>query len=172
MAEASNIQAAMGLVLDPEHLKLEFQSLYDGIGKATEVCMSNPERYGYELWANLYQRHAYLPALDQTIDRLPPQAFGRSSPSAHLTALMKEWATYKAVNLFRAYFMFKTMALMCGWKPAQVNSYLVVGLRMEETMLGGPIMADEAPDFSALDQSGLNARERGVVEYMANNPAH
>lgn len=172
MQEASRIEAGMGLVLDRHHLKLEFQSLYDGIGEAMEASAPNFEFYGSNLWANLIQRGAYPPTLDQTIDRLPPEAFGRVSPNGHLVALMKEWATHNAPNLFQAYLVFKRVALESGWKPSQVNSYLVVGLRMEETIMGGPVMAKDAPDFSALDQSDLNARERRVLEWMSNELAH
>lgn len=172
MQEARKIEAAMGLVLDRHHLKLEFQSLYDGVGEATKASAQNIEYYGSQLWANLLRRGAYPPALDQTIDRLPPEAFGRVTPNGHLVSLMKEWATYNAPNVFRAYMMFKMMALETGWKPSQVNSFLVVGLRMEETMMGGPYMATETPDFQALDQSDLNARERRAIEWMSNQLAH
>lgn len=172
MQEADRIEAAMGLVLDRHHLKLEFQSLYDGIGEATEASQANPDYFGCKLWSNLVQRGAYLPALDQTIDRLPPEAFGRVAPSAHFTTLMKEWATFGAPSLFQAYLVFKMMALEAGWKPSQANSYLVVGLRMEEMMMGGPVSPEHAPNLESLDQSDLNLRERRVVEWMSRTSAH
>ena len=172
MQEARRIEAAMGLVLDCEHLRLAFQSLYDGIGEATEASMNNAAFFGCNLWSNLIARGAYLPALDQTIDRLPPDAFGSVTSSSHFASLMKDWAAFGAPNLFQAYLMFKKMALEAGWKPSQVNSFLVVGLRMEEMMMGGPVIPENAPSFDELDQSSLNAREIRVVEWMSQTPAH
>lgn len=172
MQEASRIEAGMGLVLDRHHLRLDFQPLYDGIGEANELAAKHANFYGCILWSKLAGRGAYLPALDQTIDRLPPAAFGRVTEDGYLVTLMKEWATFGAPNLYQAYMAFKLIALEAGWKPSQVNSYLLVGLRMEETMLGGPFMAKEAPRFNDLDQSQLNPRERRVVEWMSSGPAH
>jgi|GEM_PF-4293536 len=172
MQNTNKIKAAMDLILDPIHLKLEYQSLYDGIGEATKASVEIPAFYGYNLWTHLIQRGAYPPALDQTIDRLPPAAFGRVTPSIQLVILMKEWATFNAPNLYQGYLSFKQVALEMGWKPSQVNSYLIVGLRMEEMMMGAPFTADSAPDFSGLDASNLNVRERAVVQKISTRPAH
>ena len=127
MQDASRIEAAMGLVLDCDYLKLDFQSLYDGIGEATEASAQTPDYYGCKLWTNLIRRGAFISALDLTIDRLPPGAYGRVTPNVHMVALMKEWATYGAPNIFHAYLAFKRVALEAGWKTTQDNNYLVVG---------------------------------------------
>jgi hypothetical protein len=164
MPEAVTIRAAMGLDVYPDHLRIPFDAANDAIGEGTRASGSQPDTYGANLWGALARHGAHIPALDQTIDRLPPDAFGRTLHGAHLTSLVKLWATYQAPNLHAAYLVFKKTMLDVGWKPSQVNSHLVVSLRMEEMMYGEPMMASKPADFSQLDMTGLNARERAVVE--------
>lgn len=171
MSETQKIQAAMGLILDPEHLRMPFQELYDGIGEGTRDAEQEPAMYGYHLWNALMKRHAHIPALDQSIDRLPAAAFGRVPPSSHLTALAKAWATFGAPNIYSAYIVLKGILLWAGWKPSEINGYLVTSLRLEEATMGQPYMATTAPDFAELDTSLLNPREKRVVMVMSGSSA-
>lgn len=164
MPEAVTIRAAMGLDVYPGHLRIPFDAAYDAIGAGTRASEAEPSSYGANLWSALVRAGAHIPALDQTIDRLPPDAFGRVAPDAHLTSLVKQWATYQAPSLHAAYLVFKKTMLDFGWKPSHVNGFLVCSLRMEEMMFGEPSMAKEPADFSALDPSVLNARERSVLD--------
>ncbi|MEM5516504.1 hypothetical protein WNY37_06055 [Henriciella sp. AS95] len=166
MLEAELIRGPMGHDVSPNKVGLDFQTTYDAIGAATEKCKEAFDFYGAQLWTELANAGGRLSAIDQTVDRLPPTAFGRVAPSTHFTALTKEWATYRTQSIPTGYALFKKTMLYAGWKPSHVNSFLVISMRMEEMMFGEAMIAESPPDFSTLDQSDLNERERSVVAMM------
>ncbi len=171
MREATTITGPLSHILNPRFLHLPFDVVYAAISEATENIGDNAEHYGVKLWSALAKCNPNLVALDQTIDRLPPEAFGKIGNSVAFTVTVKEWATYKAPNLANAYFVLKARLLEAGWKPSQVNVHLMVGLHMEEMMFGEPHMNKSEPSFDDIDINYLTERERRVFEFMRANPA-
>lgn len=170
MPNPQNIKGPMGHIIDPGFLNMDFDAAYNAISRAAEAAKDKQETYGFHLWQELLEGQPNLVQLDQTIDRLPPNAFGTVSPNYKFAIAVHMWATHDSPGLIYTSLVFKEKMLMAGWKPSQVNAHLVARSHMREKT-GGAEVSYIPLNFDEFDFSDLPPRYLQVVEDMKRAPA-
>ena len=168
MPKPSKTDTSMKITLDPVFLGVTAEDFASAIMLGQKATGSDPSTFGYHLWLKFFEANAELWALDVSIDRLPPTAFGEVGKHLGVAIAVKHWAYYQAPSELVALITFKKMMLKAGWKPSTINGYLHYVERMEKKVLGKVMRPTGPVDFSNYDFSGIPERHQNVIDEIRN----